>query len=342
MNRQRRNAGYSLVEAVVATALLMTMILVLISLAQTGSDGQEYARRVNRATEVSHDVLDRIRTEMVSCVRLFGADAEGAENLALLDLSAAPAPFAGLRLPTTSAGQSIRPDTVGAEITGNTLFFARLAWTDRFVCTSGRAYMVDVYRWMYYYLAAHEAGPQPDVPFGVDLVRFESEPLIDAASIDRISDPDDLAEVLLHLHDGTPDASGVAHAPCELVWLRGALPSLAGTLRMIDDSDGSLSDSPIGSRPDPWSVLPSTPVVAGLLGDRHHSIASNFTEASRGVGRYAIVDPTGDGFPHGFEVQMVGPSSARQTLLHLVVTSTYRRGHYAFSDVQQVIDTRDI
>jgi hypothetical protein len=36
------------------------------------------------------------------------------------------------------------------------------------------------------------------------------------------------------------------------------------------------------------------------------------------------------GFPHGFEVQVTGPSSARQVLLHLVVASTNRSGHTAW------------
>ncbi len=343
MNSTNRTcAGYSMIELVVSSALLAVMIMILVSLAQTGSDAQEYARRVNRVTEIGHDLVDQVRTEMVSCVRVFGTDTEGTENLALLDLTGAPAPLGSLRLPTVSAGESIRPDTPGAEITGNSLFFARLAWTDRFVCTSGAEYLVDVYRWLYYYLTPEDGGPTAGVPIGLNIVRIESEPLIDAASIDRITDATDQSEVLLHLHDATPDATGVAHAACELVWSRGQLPSVTGTLRMIDDADGSLSDVPIGARPDPWNVLRSTSAVLGMLSYRHHSIATNFAQSNLGVGRYSVTDTTGDGFPHGFEVQIVGPSSARQTLLHFVVSSTNRRGHWAWADVQIVLDSKDL
>lgn len=335
-------AGYSMIEMVVASTLLAMMVVTLISLAQNGSDAQEYARRVNRVTEITHDLIDQMRTEMVSCVRVFGADAEGTENVALIDLTDAPAPLPGSRLPTIDPAATIRPDTLGTEITGNSMLFARLAWADRYVCAGGNEYLVDVYRWVYYYITPEEEGPEAGTPIGLNIVRIESEPLADAASIDRITDPVDQAELLLHLLEGTPDAAGVTHSRCEVVWTRGALPSVNGTLRQIDDSDGSLSDTPIGSRPSPWSVLRSEPLVRGLLSYRHHSIATNFAPVNLGVGRYSVVDTSGEGFPHGLEVQVVGPSTARQTLVHLVASSTNRQGHWAWSDVQIVIDTKDL
>jgi len=341
-NRMQRAAGYSMVELVVVAALLGMLIQALATLAIGGGEAQEYARRLNRATEITQDLVDQVRTEMVSSVRLFGNDTEGLANLALLDLAGAPAVLPGTRLPTISPTESIRPDTAGAEITGNSLFFARLAWTDRFECTSGNVYIVDVYRWTYYYLTAEDGGPMAGRPIGLNIVRVESEPLIDGNGIDRIGDPDDQAEVLLHLHDATPDVDGVVHAPCEVVWKRGQLPSVVGTLRMIDDSDGSLSDTPIGTRPSPWSVLRAPGDVQGLLSYRHHSIATNYAQANFGIGRYSVATNAGSGFPHGFEVQTVGPSNGRQTVLHLVVSSTNRRGHWAWSDVQVVIDARDL
>jgi type II secretory pathway pseudopilin PulG len=338
----KKNAGYSLIELVVSSALLSLLILTLITLATNGSDAQEYARRLNRVTEITHELVDQIRVEMVSWGRVFGTDAEGTANLALIDLTSAPTPLATTRLPTVSPGESIRVDAVGTEITGNSLFFARLAWTDRYACAGGNEYLVDVYRWVYYYLTPEDGGPSPGNPIGLNVVRIESEPLVDAASIDRITDPTDQRELLLHLHDGTPDALGVRHAPCEVVWARGQLPSVTGTLRMIDAGDGSLSDTPIGSRSSPWSVVRSEQSVRGLLTYRHHSIATNFSPSNYGVGRYSVSTTSGAGYPHGFEVQIVGPSSARQTLLHLVVSSTNRRGHWAWADVQMVIDSRDL
>lgn len=338
----RARAGFTMIELVMSAALLSLLVYAVTTLSISGNDAQEYARRLNRATETTHDLLDQMRTEMTSCVRLFGNDAEGTANLALLDLTGAPAPLSGLRLPTIDINATPRPDTVGAEITGNSLFFARLAWSDRFQCLSGNEYYVDVYRWVYYYLTPEDGGPTPGRPIGLNIVRIESEPLIEASGIDRITDPTDQAEVALHLLDGTPDASGVAHAPCEIVWVRGGLPSVSGTIRMIDASDGSLSSSPIGTRPSPWNILRAESVVTGELSFRHHSVATNFAPTSFGIGSYSVTSLSGAGFPHGFEAQITGPAAARQTVLHLVVASTQRRGQWAWSNVQVSVATRDL
>jgi type II secretory pathway pseudopilin PulG len=333
-------SGFTLVELVVTGALLGGLVYAVSTLSVSGAQAQDYARRLNRATEITHELIDQIRTEALSCSRIFGDDTEGQENLAMLDLAGAPPPIASSRLPVIDAGGVIQPDTAGAEVTGNTLFFTRLAWTTQFEVTSGNDYLIDVYRWVYYYLTPEDGGPRVGSPLGLNLVRIESEPLVDAASIDRITVPAEKAEVLLHLFDGTPDAAGVRHAPCEVVWRRGALPSVAGTLRQILD-DGSLRDNPTGSRPSTWNVYRTTPTVRGLLSYRHHSVATNFSRPNFGVGRYSVTN-LATGFPHGFEVQVVGPATARQILVHLVIASNQQSGQWAWSDVQVVIDTKDL
>lgn len=339
-----RDGGFTLVEVIIASALLMMMIFAVATLSLSGADAQEYARRLTRATEITQDIVDEIRLEMVSCVRVFGNDAEGNGNVALLDLAGAPVPLANLRLPTIAGNGAIQRDTVGNELTGNSMLFTKLAWSDRFVCASSREYLVDVFRWIYYYQTVEEGGPVAGSSIGLNLVRLVSEPLIDGASIDSITDPVDQAEVLQHFYNATPDAAGVTHAACQVVWLRGGAPAAVGTLREIDPVDGSLSDTPLAAsgRPDPWRVLRAESAVQGLLSYRHHSVASNYAPTNFGVSRFGLLTNSGSGFPHGFEVQVAGPSSARQVLLHLVIASTNRRGHTAFANVQVVVDARDL
>ena len=173
----RTAAGFSLIELTIASVLLATMVFAVSTLSVQGGEAQEYARRLNRVTELTQDLLDEMRLELISSVRLFGNDAEGAANAALLDLSNAPTPLTGLRLPTVSPTETIRPDTSGNEITGNSLFFTKLIWSDRFLCASGQTYLVDVYRWVYYYLTPEDGGPTAGTPVGLNLVRLVSEPL---------------------------------------------------------------------------------------------------------------------------------------------------------------------
>ena len=79
-----------------------------------------------------------------------------------------------------------------------------------------------------------------------------------------------------------------------------------------------------------------------MLSYRYHSVATNYARRTMGVGRFGIVDNTGEGFPHGFEVQITGSSAARQALVHIVLVSTNLKGQVAVSDIQTVIDARDI
>ncbi len=337
-----REGGFSLLEVVIASVLLFVMIYSVANLSLSGADASDLSRRMTRCSEVSSEVLNDTRIELVSSVRLFGNNTEGNANLAIFDLSAAPTPLDTSILPTISATGTIQADTVGNEITGNSLFFARLAWTDRFVCTSGNEYLVDIVRWVHIYLTLEDGGPVPGSPLGLNLVRVVSEPIADAASVDEITDSTDQAEVLLHLLNATPDSNGDTHDPVEIVWSRGDLPSVTGTIRQIDSADGSLSDTPLSGRANPFEVEPRDDAIQGMLYYRHHSVASNYSQPSYGVATFGIPDNTNNGFPHGLEVQIVGPSSARQVMMHLVLTTTNSRGHRAYTDTTVVVDAREM
>lgn len=336
--------GFTLVEMILASTLLCMMVFAVATLSLSGAQAQEYARRLTRATEITQDLIDQMRLELVSSVLLFGNDTTGQHSLALFDLAGAPTPSAGRRLPTVDAAGSIQRDTVSDQITGNSLFFTKLAWSDRFVCTSGREYLVDVYRWLYYYLTPEEGGPVAGSSIGLNLVRVISEPIVDGAEIDGITSATDRAEVLRHLRAATPDSSGVTHTSCEVVWSLGTDPNVVGSLREINPADGTLSNTPLAAtgRPNPWKIERSQQTVLGLLSYRHHSVATNYSPATLGVSRYGYRTDTGGGFPHGFEVQIVGPSSARQVLLNLLVASTNRSGSTAYGHVQVVVDARDL
>lgn len=342
MTNRHLQHGLSLVELLVTTVLLGIMVFGVGRLIVSGSDAQEYAKRLSRVTEVNQDVLDQVRLELVSSVRLFGSGADDLGYLALLDLSGAPARFANSRMPTLRTSGDIGKDVAGAEYTGNMLMFARLAWTDRFRTSSGAEFMTDVYRLVHYYMASEGGGPTPGSAVGLNLVRFLSEPLIDGGQIDRITVDTDREELLVHLATATPDLSGATRAPAELVWNRGGLATAVGTLRQIDADTGMLSDTPMAPRAATWSILPALDGVEDLLAIRHHSVATVYAPTALGVGRFGLVDETAPGYPHGFEVQVVGPTAARQVLLHLVIASSQQRGQLAWSDQQCVIDARDL
>jgi hypothetical protein len=339
MTRTSRSAGFSIAELAVASTIFLGMVLLVSTLALSGSEAQDLGRRISHMTEMAQEATDRIRLEMISSVHVFCDDTDGNANVAAIDLGTSPPPIAVRRLPKLEVDGSFRADTAGDEITGNALLFAHLAWRDRFRCASGNEYLVDVYRWSHYYLSPKDGGPRPRQRGGLDLVHFVGEPLVDATAIDHITDPVDHAEVLQHLLNRTPDIDGQVHPAAQVVWLRGGDPTATGTFRQIE-ADGTLGDNPGAGRPNPWRVLSAGDRTAGLLAYRRGSVASNYDIVAPGVTRFAVRDDAA-GFPHGFEVQFIGQTSARQLLLHLVMVDMTRKGPLAWSQVQTVINCKD-
>jgi Prokaryotic N-terminal methylation motif len=340
MNHSRQS-GFSLVEVAIAAAIFMALVVVISTLAVTGTDAQELGRRISKMTEIAQDVTDDLRLELVSSSRLYSNDAEGQELLDLLDLTQAPAPIASRRLPTVDLDGPFRQDTVGDEITGNAILFSYLAWRDRYRCVSGTEHLVDVYRIAHYYLSDEGGGPAAGSRGGLDLVHFVSEPLADGAAIDNILSTADREEVARHLLNGTPDLEGRSHDPIQVVWRRSSSPTALGALRQIDD-DGTLSDTVLSgtNRPDPWAILPKDRSARGDTPTGRASVATNFDLEAPGISRFAVRDDA-NGFPHGLEAQIVGPSAARQLLWHIVLIDPVRKGPPAWSQVQTVISARD-
>ncbi|MHC5063376.1 MAG: hypothetical protein ACYTG5_05325 [Planctomycetota bacterium] len=342
----RKNAesshGYSLIELVITMSLILMLAFLVLSMSITGTRAQKYAERMTRVTEITQQLLDEMQTDLQSSVRLFHNDAIGTAYTALLDLSTLPTPSSAL-LPTLDPAGVFEPDVVGSEKTGTAMLFARHAWTDEFQVTSGNSYRVDIYRLQGYYMSQEDGGPQPGSATGMNLVRFTSEPLADGNQIERISDPTDRIEFLQHLLNQTPDLFGDVHDRTQVAWKVGQDPADTDTLRQIM-SDGSLSDSSVAPRTaGTWQIHPDPAQTSGsMLFYRHHSVATNYAPGVMGVGSYGIIDNTGDGFPHGFEVQIIGPAAARQILLHLTLVSTNRNGRQAYHDLQVIGDTRDL
>lgn len=340
MRRRSENEGLSLVEVMVTAVVLTIMVWMVTTLSVSGTNAQKFAGRLSRATEIAQDLTDDMRRELVSSVRLFHDDTIGRAYLSLLSFKAMKGPI-GHRLPKLSASGIFDKDG-GAPKTGNTLLFARHAWSTPFRTTKGNVYRIDVYRLVHYFLTPEDGGPRKGSPLGLNLVKWVSEPLADGDAIDKITDADDRAEVLGHLVNRTPDLAGRVHPEVQVVWLRGRDPADVKTLRHIQPS-GTLFDNPQPPRAAPWRILPDVSrSVNGLLHYRHHSIATNFAPETFRIGRFGTVSAAGSGFPHGFEVQIIGPASARQVLVRLIVVSTNNDGHRAHAESQVIVDARDL
>ncbi|MEZ5963791.1 MAG: type II secretion system protein [Planctomycetota bacterium] len=343
-NRQtrERQQGYTLLEVLISSVILVSMILVVTSLSKSGSDAERYASRLTRATEICQEIMDELRRGLSSSVRVFHNDAVGNAYANLLDLPAT-APRIGSRLPTLRPSGIFEREPTGQQYSGNSLVFARHTWTDTYLATSGRTFNVDVYRVHAYYLRQDGDGLVAGAGIGLNFARFVSEPLADGKQIDAIADATDRRDVLRLLHAGRTTTDLMTqpdpvHATLEVVWRLGEDPATTGTLRQVS-AGGTLSNS----RGATWKLLrDASRSNDGLVFYRHHSVATNWAPPAYGVGQFSQIDNSGDGFPHGFETQLIGPASARQLLLRMCVVSTNRAGHRAYARQEIIQDCRDI
>ncbi len=325
----------------ISASLLMIMVYVVSALTIRGTDAQKYAERVSRVTEIAQGIADDVRSELRSSVRIFHEDVDGKAFRAMLDWTGVGAPLAA-RLPLLSATGIFEPETAGNLRTGNSLYFAKHAWSTRFKTTKNNEYRIDVYRHVLYYLKPEAGGPQSGSAVGLNLARWTGEPLADGEQLDNIADAADRVEVLKHLVLATPDLGGETHPSVGVTWLRNESPTATGTLRQIA-ADGTLKTNPVAPRTSPWQIERSIEQSNnGMLFFRHHSVATNFAGSNFRIGQFSIRDESGDGFPHGLEIQVIGPASARQVMFRLTVSSTNQRGHPAFTTMQSIVDARDL
>lgn len=340
-------AGFTLLETLIATTILLMMVFMVATLSDSGSAAQRYAGRITRATELGQDIVTEMRRLVASSVRLFHDDVDGRGYLSIVDLPFSGTRLAG-RLPQLRSMAIFERET-GAPITGNILLFARHAWTDTYAClTSGNSYGLDVYRICCYYLRPDGDGLVPGSMFGLNLCRYTSEPMVAGEQIDAITDAGDRAEVLQNLLKGRTTADSIAqpvpiHSEVQVVWRVNGAPTALGTLREIDPGTLTLSDNPLPPRPANWVIARNLPLTNdGLLQFRHFSVATVWSPDSFGVGRFSQVATNGEGFPHGFEVQAIGPAAARQVLLRLTIVSTVRSSLPAWTTTEIIQDCRDI
>lgn len=345
MNREpRRNeVGFTMIEMVMATVMLLSLAFLVTSMIISGTDAQRFSDRLGRVTEISQDILADMQRDLQAAVRVFDADTLGMSYRGRVAPWPQAVALASSKPSSIQVSSTFKKDVSGTEKTGNELLFARQAWSDSFTCTSGNAYRVDTYRVVYYYLRKEGVGPGKGSPHGLNLCKWVSEPLVNGAQVDAIADATDRTEVLKHLRDATPDDSGAKHSPLHVVWMVGEDPATSGTFRQIL-ADGSMTTTPVLPRANPWEIEREVKLSSsGMLHAAHYSVASNWSQGNQGTGRFAIANNTtaSVGFPHGFEVQVVGPASARKVLVHLTLVSTNAKGLKAYYDAQVVTVVRE-
>jgi len=324
--RPDRCSGITLLEAMVVLSLFSFLSAAAFQALNSTGEASRRLDAVNRVHVRSQVVLDRVIAEAAASVRLYGNDAEGTSMLALLEgVTGEMLPDSAL--PTVLNDGIIEKDKGGTIDTGNCLAFLKAVppYALKSTSTNDDVLRVDVYRLVAVYLKNKESGSPLDRPDGLDLVLFRSEPMADWSQVADVADPAEQLRLLLALRKD-----------------RG-VRLLIDTRRDVGDAFAEID--PLGNidtNPPPWFEIKANPVGGrgSLFPQRHLSVATNAAPKHFGVGRLAPRVNTGSGFPHGFEVRIIGTASSRRIFSHLTVALRKGRDRF-YADLDSVAVARD-
>jgi hypothetical protein len=320
-----RRSGITLLEAMVVATFFSFLSVAAFQALSSTFDATQRLDAVNRVQVRSQVVLDRVAAEAAESVRIYGNDPEGLAVLSLLEgVSGEMLPDSGL--PTVLSNGIIEKDQSGTIDTGNCLVFLKacLPYALKSTTTNEEVRRVDVYRFAAVYLKNKEPGSPLDRPDGLDLVLFRSEPMADWSQVSEIVDPIEQGRLVTALRDDR----GVR-------LLIDTRRDIADAFARIDTS-GTIDPNP------PSLVIKANPVKGrmSLFPQGHLSVATNAAPKNHGVGRLSPRLNTGSGFPHGFEVRIIGTPNSRRIYGHLTVALRKRQDRF-YADLDSVAVARD-
>ncbi len=347
--RLRARRGMTFVEVLIAASILIVIVGVIARTTILAKDASQMAVSQGKITILAQKELLSIRDALRASVHLFQRDTQGNTYWSKVDLGSAAA-LNSSTLPKIAAFGVFGKDTPSNRKTGNLLFFAKavvpfptpeeiVQWHDYCDATGqpGKKnslddVRLDIYRFTAYFLRKVPTDFKPGSPRGLDLAAWVSVPFADWKRFQDL-DPSIQADVLEAL--STPQVG----KKIDYLWTPG---------EDFDSAFAEIQSGPtlqaITPSSHPGWKIPSDPAYTRTVTfeRKRISVATNWAQKNYGLAKFAILQSTGDGYPHGFEVQIIGPASARQVLVHLTLIGQGGRGHSPWVDIQDVVTCHDL
>ena len=303
--------GTTLIEMMIVVALLSVVALATYSLIRETNLSSGTLDGCNLLTQWGQKAIDEINLDLTQARLIYQNDTLGTGYLIKLESDANYPVLTSRRLPLIDPTGTFRQDTIVTR-TGNTLLFVKECLP--FIAAAGGTNRrVNIYRLVCYYLSSN-ATPIADKSASLRLIRWESKEFADYEQIMAISAPisrNIFANALF-------TSRGISW-----YWIPRNTPTNAFYSFDSDEWDDA-DDDDIDDAPKAISIIQKDTVqnIIGNLGYGTASVAWN-----RGsdfwvpdvVPKFGLVDITGAGFPHGFEIQVIGPTGARQVFARLVL-----------------------
>lgn len=345
MSRPHSLRGFTLVETMIALVIVMVGFWAFYEVVVRTTDANDYAMAFTSLAATTQTVVNDIREDLSVGKLVFRNNTSGQGYLAAVTFPVQFPILGNSRLPGAREGGVFERDTGATDYTGNMLLFARTeqAYVGNLrYCNDlakQRAVRVDLYRLVAYYLSKVPGAQIGGVRDSLNLIRASSPVYADYTQITQIvdpvpaEDPDLKMEVVKDLYNNYGirylwDTSANASAAFYAV-----TPEAGGTFQIAAAPDA-------GYRP-PLSALNE---YIRNLRFKHASVSWNTGSTFRtpvGCPAFGFANASGDGFPLGFEVQVIGVSGARQTLVCLTLARQTPAQRIAAHRAQIIISSKD-
>jgi len=345
---QRGDTGVSFIELMVVMFLFSIIGLMAYDMLVGTAQTNLYLEANNDLSEYGQRLVNEIKTEVLQSKRLISDTVQGLGYLAALEMTDAPAPIDSTALASMEVNGSFSPSLIGdAEhpfdqaSVGNAMFFVQ---AERPYINDTDSVRIDLYRFLYYYLSKNSAREIAEQGNILELIRWESVVFADYNQLVQLDNFDDGGAIqlatlqALQVEDTTVGrpAVTVAWNPDEdangafFSFGGGSLSNLADSSYKIEKLDASLAITQLNA-----------PRIGG---DMIYSVAFNTSETFElgdTVPVFATADVTNDGFPHGFEVMMGGPTGGRRVLVRLVLAADSGSARLVSRENIVLINARD-
>lgn len=346
--RGRGNAGVSFTELLIVMFIFSVIGIMVYDLLVGTARTNLYLEANNDLSEYGQRLVNEIKTEMLQSKKLIDRSPRGQAYQAALDLDGVPQPIDTTVLPVIEVNGSFSPSLAGdAEhpfdpaSVGNAVFFAQAMppYLDE-----GDGVRIDLYRLNYYYLVkdgSREIAQQGNI---LDLYRWTSVWFADYNQLYQLNDFGDGGAILsatltaLKLADSTTGRPAI-----DMAWA----PDEDVDEAFYSFSSGSLASSPDSgytiARDEATSAIKklNSPRIGGKM---VYSVAFNTGQnfdLGDPVPVFATADATDDGYPHGFEVMMGGPTGGRRVMLRLVLAADAGSARLVSRENVVLINARD-
>jgi len=337
--------GFTLLEMMLVLVLTSVVWLIFLNVTAGTITDLHFLLVRNDVDTWNQKIVNDIRDDVLSARFFFGDDARGNDYYDALAVDALSPPLASTRLPIIDDMGLIEPDDETFQKTGNILFLAKtlepFVVTVSYTDVENRTYRINVYRFIAYYLTERSQEQIARHVGMLDLVRWASMPVAEYAQIMDIEDPDP-ADLIV------PREEVVAAfaAAYQSTWLWDSGEQWVNNAFYACDDTGYIANAPDVLITIPQdategmrSLIPVRRTTAKRMTICYNDGTTNF-EAAPAVPRYALPDATAPGFPHGFEVQIVGPSGARTLMFRVAAAKEFRNALVA-REFTGILTTRD-